>query len=181
MLFIKLWRLKPFLSKLISSAQPAFVPGRSILDNVLTAFEMIHGMRRETHGRQGFAALKVDISKAYDKMNWQSLKLLLLKFGFNATRVRWIMMCVEKVKYSVKICGDLVGPIVPKRSLRQGDPLSYLFILCSEGLSTLNERNVSQGKLHGLEYAGVPLVYLIFSSRMIACFSSKHRWKNVKT
>ena len=143
---------------------------------------MIHGMRRKTHGRQGFGALKVDISKAYDKVNWQYLKLLLLKFGFNVTWVHWIMMCVEKVKHSVKICGDLVGPIVPKRGLCQGDPFSpYLFILFLEGLSTLIERNVSQVSFMVLESTGVPLVYLICSSRMIACFSSKHRWKNVKT
>ena len=143
-------RLKPKLSRVISMAQSTFVPSRSILDIVFTAFEAIHGLKQKNHGRQGHVTLKIDISKAYDRVNWEYCRLLLIKKGFDDKCVRWIMLCVRTVKNSVKIYGKLVGPIVPYWGFRQGDPLSpCLFILCVEGLSALVEKKVWNGTIHG--------------------------------
>ena len=58
-------RLKSVLDKCISDSQSAFVPGRSILDNVVVAIEVIHHMKAKTKGKLGEVALKLDISKAY--------------------------------------------------------------------------------------------------------------------
>jgi hypothetical protein len=68
----------------------------------------------------------------------------MVQMGFCSKWVSWIMLCVETVDYSVLVNGAYVGPIVPGRGLRQGDPLSpYLFIICVEGLSSLiREANV---------------------------------------
>ena len=63
-------RLKVILSGLISKNQSAFVPNRSITYNVVVAFEIIHHMRRKTGGQVGEIALKLDISKAYDRVDW---------------------------------------------------------------------------------------------------------------
>lgn len=63
-------RLKKVLSKCISEERSAFVEGRSILDNVLTAFEIIHHMKYKTKGAKGEVALKIDINKAYDRVDW---------------------------------------------------------------------------------------------------------------
>jgi len=75
-------------------------------------------------------------------------------------------MCMESVNYQVLVNGERVGPIVPKRGLRQGDPLSpYLFILCAEGLSSLLKKAESRGDIHGVKVCReAPLVtHLLFA------------------
>lgn len=59
-------------------------------------------------------------------------------------------MCVTTVRYNICFNGTQLGPIIPKRGLRQGDPLSpYLFLLCVEGLSSLLKKAEENGNLHG--------------------------------
>lgn len=129
-------RLKMILSEIISENQSAFVPRRSITDNVLLAFEMIHYMKQKKSGLVGEVALKLDISKAYDRVNWNYLQKWMICMGFDEKCIRWVMLCVTTVQYDVCFNGKTMGPIHPKRGLRQGDPLSpYLFLLCVEGLS----------------------------------------------
>lgn len=58
------------------------------------------------------------------------------------------MLCVSTVSYSVNLNGTQIGPIIPSRGLRQGDPLSpYLFLLCVEGLSGAIKSSAEQGKI----------------------------------
>lgn len=143
-------RMKSVMPDLVDKSQSAFVAGRSIQDNILIAFELIHSMKKKVRGKIGDMALKIDISKAYDRVNWTYLELILKKLGFYDTWRRWVMMCVTTVRYSFKVNDEIVGPIQPGRGLRQGDPLSpYLFILCAEGLSALMRRANRQGRLHG--------------------------------
>ena len=144
-------RLKKILHKCISKSQSAFVPERFILDNVMIAIEVVHHMKVCKRIRDKNVALKLDISKAYDRIDWFYLKEVMLKMGFDSKWVQWIMMCVETVDYFVIVNKQLVGPIIPGRGLRQGDPLSpYLFILCAEGLSALIRKAERSGDLHGV-------------------------------
>ncbi|KAK2365796.1 hypothetical protein QL285_079253 [Trifolium repens] len=159
-------RLKKCLSKCISEEQSAFVEGRSILDNALVATEIIHAMKRKTRGRKGDLALKIDISKAYDRVDWGFMKGMLVQLGFDDKWVQWMMLCVSSVNYSVLVNFDRVGTIYPGRGLRQGDPLSpYLFILVAQGLSALIHRSVAQGDMHGVKICrGAPVVsHLLFA------------------
>jgi hypothetical protein len=116
-------RLKVCLDQCISPEQSASVEGRSILDNAQVAIEVIHAMKRRTRGTKGDLTLKIDISKAYDRVDWGFLRGMLERLGFGEKWVKWMMMCVSSVNYSVLMNYDKVGPIYPGRGLRQGDPL----------------------------------------------------------
>ncbi|CAJ2674072.1 unnamed protein product [Trifolium pratense] len=159
-------RLKRVLDKCISDNQSAFVPDRSILDNAMVAIEVVHFMKSKTRGKLGNVDLKLDISKAYDRIDWDHLKEVMIKMGFSHQWVKWVMMCVESVDYSVIVNDDMVGPIIPGRGLRQGDPLSpYLFIICAEGLSSLIKQAEAKGDIHGIKICkNAPIIsHLLFA------------------
>ena len=63
-------RLKQILPRVISDAQSAFIPERIITDNTTIAFEVLHRMRNRRRGKDGQMAIKLDISKAYDWVEW---------------------------------------------------------------------------------------------------------------
>ncbi|XP_041009345.1 uncharacterized protein LOC121253393 [Juglans microcarpa x Juglans regia] len=76
-------RLKSILPQSISPTQSAFVPSRMILDNVIVVFEALHSMSTKGKGQQGYMAVKLDMSKAYDRMKWIFLEKAMVKMGFN--------------------------------------------------------------------------------------------------
>ena len=104
---------------------------------MLIAYECIHYLKRKK-GKTAACAVKLDMAKAYDRVEWEYLRRIMLKLGFHGDFVHRIMRCVSSVSFSIKINGNLSQPFRPSRGIRQGDPISpYLFLLCSEGLSFL--------------------------------------------
>ena len=96
-------------------------------------------------------AIKLDMSKAYNRVEWAYLKSMMRKLGFNEKWISLIMMCVTMVSYSVLINGEPRSNIIPSRGLRQGDPISpYLFVLCTEGLSAMIRQKEVVGLIKGV-------------------------------
>lgn len=159
-------RLKSCLGSIISEKQSAFIEGRLLTDNALVAFELNHYMRRRTQGKIGMVGLKIDISKAYDRLEWGFLRHIMEKFGFHEVWMDRIMQLVCSVSYSFLHNGVEFGNVVPRRGLRQGDPISpYLYIMCAEGLSAIIRRHETVGLLHGCTIArGAPTIsHLLFA------------------
>jgi ribonuclease HI len=159
-------RLKRVLGEIISPTQSAFIPGRLITDNVLLAFEALHTMDSRLSGKEGYMALKLDMSKAYDRVEWDFLEMIMRRLGFDERWVFLVMTCVRTVKYAVLVNGQAYGEIIPSRGLRQGDPLSpYFFILCAEGLSLALQRGEQSGGFTGLPITrgGTRLNHLFFA------------------
>lgn len=67
-------RLKSVLGGIISESQSAFIAGRSVIDNIIVAFETQHFIRRKSQGKKGLVAVKADMSKAYDRVEWAFLR-----------------------------------------------------------------------------------------------------------
>jgi hypothetical protein len=145
-------RLRPLLDGLISENQSAFIPGRLITDNALIAFECFHHIQRNQKTEGAFCAYKLDLTKAYERVDWRYLQMVLTKFGFHPIFVGWIMKCVTSVQYKIRVNGNLTSGFKPTRGIRQGDPLSpYLFLFVGEGLTKVLQRAVFLEELRDLK------------------------------
>ena len=144
-------RIRPFLSKLISENQNAFVPGRQICDNFIIANEILHYMKK-SQAMDGAFALKVDLAKACDRVDWGFLSKVLKGFHFCDQTHDLIMSCVTSASFSVLVNGRSCGFFKAGWGLRQGCLLSpYLFILTSEMLSRLFISYKSSGLYSGIK------------------------------
>ncbi|CAN1846005.1 LINE-1 retrotransposable element ORF2 protein [Linum perenne] len=159
-------RMRRIMADIIPEEQSAFIKGRSIVDNVLIAFETLHAMNIRRTAKIGEVALKVDISKAYDRVEWKYLEAIMEKMGFNRNWIDLVLLSVQSVEYSVLINSSRSEPFVPGRGLRQGCPLSpFLFLICAEGLSALVRKEVEDDHLHGVRVCNraPPVTHLLFA------------------
>lgn len=121
--------------------------------------------KKRARGSQ-FCALKVDMTKAYDRIEWPYLRAIMLKLGFNTRWVDSVMKVVTSVNFSVLFNGKRTGDFKPSRGIRQGDPISpYLFLLAAEGLSCLLRSRGNSENLSGIIVAPTapPVSHLLFA------------------
>lgn len=105
------------------------------MDNFIIVQELVHSIGR-AKGRKGFMAIKIDLEKAYDKIELSFIREMLISLNFPCSLVKLIMSCLSSVSSSLLFNGGCLEPFQPSRGIRQGDPLSpYLFIICMEYLS----------------------------------------------
>lgn len=158
--------VKCLLPEVVDEEQSAFVKGRLITDNALIAMECFHWLKKKTKGTKGMMAFKLDMAKAYDRMEWPFINVVLLVTGFPTNLIRTIMSCISTVSYQVLINGQSSGSFYPERGIKQGDPLSpYIFILCANVLSGLLHRESQLRNLHGIRVArnAPEITHLLFA------------------
>ena len=141
-------------------------------------------MKTSCLGKKGFMALKLDISKAYDRVEWVFLKNILLRLGFQQLWVDLIMECVTSVSYSILVNGELEGVIYLSRGIRQGDPLSpYLFLFWVEGLNAILRIAATAEEIEGFSLCkrGPKITHLFFADDwLLLCHSNLAECEKIK-
>ena len=156
--------LKAILPFIILENQSAFMANRLIIDNALVCYEIMHYLKHKRNGNDSFIAAKLDMSKAFDRVEWYFIEMVMRKMGFNESWIGLVMKCLTSVTYSVIINGSVHGSIMPTRGLKQGDPLSpYLFLLCAKGFSALINEAARCQQLNGISIClGSPRINHLF-------------------
>ena len=159
-------RLKVFIPELISSTQNAFVAGRLIQDNIGIAHELFHFLKTRRTKKKFELAVKLDMEKAYDRVEWDFLVAVMERLGFDSRWRALILGCVSSVNFSILLNGQPGSKFAPSRGLRQGDPLSpFLFLFVSEVLSLLIQKASDRKLIKGVRISpsGPSISHILFA------------------
>ena len=112
-------------------------------------------------------ALKLDMSKAYDRVEWLYLQKTMEKMGFRQQWIQLVMNCISTTSYSILVNGEPKGDIRPSRGIRQGDPLSpYLFLISSKGLNHQIQKAAADDLIRGFSLcrSGPKITHIFFAN-----------------
>ena len=141
-------RLQPILRDVISPEQTAFLPLRFILDNIVLTQKSLHWAKTS---RQPTVFLKLDFSKAYDKVSWRFFFSTMSKMGMSEDFTRMVKILFYNATAMVNLNGSPTNSFKVEKGLRQGCPLPpYLFLIVGEALTQLITKVVSEGRLKGI-------------------------------
>lgn len=98
-----------------------------ITDNILIMHEILHSMKSHKGKGNHHVTLKLDMAKAYDKVEWPFLEAMLHTLGFDSRFSQWIMECISTMSYNILVNGEPTSHILPTRGIRQKDPFSHFY------------------------------------------------------
>ena len=125
---------------------------------------------KKKKGKKGFMAIKVDLEKAYDRLDWEFLEDTLLDIRLSRRFTSLIMACVTTCSMQILWNGSPTEKFKTTRGIRQGDPLSpYLFVLCIERLAHKISYaiNLKEWKPIFLRRNGPAISHLFFANDLI--------------
>ena len=125
---------------------------------------------RSKQGKRGFMAIKIDLEKAYDRVNWLFLRDCLNDLNLPRSLIDIIFSCVSTPSMQLLWNGERIGSISPSRGVRQGDPLSpYLFVLCMERLAHLIQERIGNGDWRPITLCngGPPISHLFYDDDLM--------------
>ncbi|XP_062103395.1 uncharacterized protein LOC133814454 [Humulus lupulus] len=129
-------RLSEVLPLLVHSNQGAFIKNRSLAHNILIFQDLLKGYTRKHISAR--CIMKIDLSKAYDTVDWCFVEELLKHLSFPSRFIDWILVCLKRTRYYLLMNGRIQGSFKGEKCLRQGDPISpLLFVLIMEYLTRL--------------------------------------------
>lgn len=168
-------RLKVLLPQFVAANQSAFLSERLLIENVLLATEIVKDYHKESISSR--CAIKIDISKAFDSVQWSFLINVLKALNFPQQFIHWISLCISTASFSVQINGELSGYFQSNRGLRQGCALSpYLFVIMMDVLSKLLDKAAS-GQRFGYHprCKSLGLTHLTFTDDLMVLSDGKAR------
>lgn len=129
-------------------------------------------------------AIKTDMEKAYDRIEWKFIQATMLSMGFPNQLVSLIMKCITTVSYIILLNGRPSTKLKPQRGIRQGDPRSpYMFIICVNVFSALISKAQKDKRITGVKIApGAPNISHLFfaDDSVIFCKAKKYETNNIK-
>lgn len=142
-------KIKPVLNELIGPNQASFLKNRQATYNAIIVQKLIYYFKI-MKGKKGNLLMKIDLEKAFDKIEWSFVKQTLHSFNFPLKISSLIMSSISTTMVAILVNGNRTEFFEPSRGIRQGGPMSpYLFILCMEYLSKSIYNSV-QSKLQTL-------------------------------
>ena len=99
------------LSKVMTNKQKPFL-------GAIIALKVFHSMKHKSSSSKGSLVIKLDMSKAYDRVEWVFLEWVILNMGFSDAWVRRIMSCITIVQFSLKLNGSIFSNLIPSKGLR---------------------------------------------------------------
>lgn len=143
---------RPKTGNIIAPEQTGFVEGRQILDGILVTQEVIHSLKTKKH--RGMM-MKLDLSKAYDRLNWNYLRVIRGAYGFDNRWIEWVYSMISTPNFSILVNGTPTSTFNATRGIRQGDPISpFLFIMAVEGLGRYLIKELREKRIKGIKLWG---------------------------
>jgi hypothetical protein len=173
-------RIQPHLPNYISHAQSAFIAHRHISANIIITQEIIHYFQLKSWKTHAFL-LKIDLAKAFDRLEWNFITAALLRLGLNDHFINLIHTCISTSSLSILVNDEPTDYFHPHRGLRQGCPLSpYFFVIAINELSLRLQEALHNNNLQGVHLGeGAPPIHsLLFADDLILC--GKQLWMKLK-